>query len=66
MNHLANAVAIAALLVASGTAAAANPPAQAAPKAAKRTCDPTKIHTGPRGGKYTLTRDCKKVYQKRR
>lgn len=33
---------------------------------AKRTCDPSKVHHGPRGGKYTFTRDCKKVYQKRR
>ena len=33
--------------------------------AAKKTCDTTKVHTGPRGGKYTLTKDCRKVYVKK-
>lgn len=48
--------------------AAPAPVSAAAPAAPtiKRTCDPSKVYHGPRGGKYTLTRDCKKVYQKRR
>lgn len=29
---------------------------------AKRVCDPSVIHTGPRGGRYYLTKHCTKVY----
>lgn len=37
----------------------AKPPAAGT---AKRTCDPSKVHTGPRGGRYYLTKQCRKVY----
>jgi len=58
------AIAIAtAILVA--TPGAHGKPAEPTPTA-KRTCDPTKVHTGPRGGRYTLTRDCRRVYTKKR
>lgn len=41
---------------------------RAAPRAgakAAKTCDTTKVHIGPRGGRYRLTRDCRKVYLRR-
>jgi len=31
----------------------------------KRVCDPSKVHTGPRGGQYRYTKNCKKVYIKK-
>ena len=50
---------------------AATPGAVAQEKAAKpaskasKTCDPNVVHTGPRGGKYYRTKDCRKVYLKK-
>ncbi len=32
---------------------------------ASKTCDPNVVHTGPRGGKYYRTKDCRKVYLKK-
>lgn len=31
----------------------------------RKACDPTKVHTGPRGGKYYYTKHCTKVYLRR-
>jgi hypothetical protein len=33
---------------------------------ASKTCDPNVVHTGPRGGKYYRTKECRKVYLKKR
>lgn len=48
----------------SPTTQAADKPANAGSKATK-TCDPNVVHTGPRGGKYYRTPDCRKVYLKK-
>lgn len=32
---------------------------------ASKTCDPNVVHTGPRGGRYYRTKDCRKVYLKK-
>jgi hypothetical protein len=62
---------LASLLVALAVSASYTSSAAAAPKEGttaegKRTCDTTKIHTGPRGGKYRVTADCQKVYIKKK